>query len=263
MTDCDDVRLEGSTPADAAELDGCSHNTGETESICRPHTGSLEPCSAGSTSSLRAPAATGAEPEPVRHRRADGRARRRRRAAVYYRVADLRTADPDVAANPGCDLGPCCSRRPHGARRAVEVDQIGGTERRGGHRDPGRCRAPSHHDAPAKSFFTPRAAAIRLVLCGTGRSNRYRLDGRGSDDVNEGHGSHATNGPGARRYNIIRSLPSHLVRRGRAATRSCGPARADINEDGGFAGVNTAQRRAPTDVVGGQGIAFNPARHLS
>lgn len=112
-----------------------------------------------------------------------------------------------------------------------------------------------------KVFFT--LGDVNYVCSGsaTSSSNRDVVSTAGHC-VNEGPGAFATNWAFVPAYNNnVRPYGTWTART--LVTTSRWSNQGDINYDGGFAVMNTLNGAHLTDVVGGQGIAFNLARGLS
>lgn len=112
-----------------------------------------------------------------------------------------------------------------------------------------------------KVFFT--LGGVNYVCSGaaTSSTNRDVVTSAGHC-VNEGPGAFATNWAFVPAYaNGSRPYGTWTART--LVTTSAWANQGDINYDGGFAVMNTLGAAHLTDVVGGQGIAFNQARGLS
>jgi hypothetical protein len=112
-----------------------------------------------------------------------------------------------------------------------------------------------------KVFFT--LGGVNYVCSGTATSSSNRdVVTTAGHCVNEGPGAFATNWAFVPAYNSG-SRPYGTWTARTLVTTSAWANQGDINYDGGFAVMNTLNGQHLTDVVGGQGIGFNLARHLS
>ena len=112
-----------------------------------------------------------------------------------------------------------------------------------------------------KVYFTLGGSNYVCSGAATSSSNRDVVTTAGHC-VNEGPGSFATNWAFVPAYNNG-SRPYGTWTARTLVTTSAWANQGDINYDGGFAVMNTLNGSHLTDVVGGQGIAFNQARGLS
>jgi hypothetical protein len=112
-----------------------------------------------------------------------------------------------------------------------------------------------------KVFFTLGGSNYVCSGAATSSANRDVVTTAGHC-VNEGPGAFATNWAFVPAYNNG-SRPYGTWTARTLVTTSAWANQGDINYDGGFAVMNTLNGQHLTDVVGGQGIAFNLARGLS
>lgn len=112
-----------------------------------------------------------------------------------------------------------------------------------------------------KVFFTLGGTNYVCSGAATSSANRDVVTTAGHC-VNEGPGAFATNWAFVPAYNSG-SRPYGTWTARTLVTTSAWANQGDINYDGGFAVMNTLNGQHLTDVVGGQGIAFNLARGLT
>ncbi len=120
--------------------------------------------------------------------------------------------------------------------------------------------AASVTSTTGKVYFTLGGGNYVCSGAATSSSNRSVVTTAGHC-VNEGPGSFATNWAFVPAYNNG-SRPYGTWTARTLVTTSAWANQGNINYDGGFAVMNTLSGRFLTDVVGGQGIAFNLARGL-
>jgi hypothetical protein len=126
---------------------------------------------------------------------------------------------------------------------------------------PGPGPSASITKTTGKVFFTLGGTNYVCSGSATSSSNRDVVSTAGHC-VNEGPGAFATNWAFVPAYNNnVRPYGTWTARS--LVTTSAWANQGDINYDGGFAVMNTLNGAHLTDVVGGQGIAFNLARGLS
>jgi len=121
--------------------------------------------------------------------------------------------------------------------------------------------AASVTSTTGKVFFTLGGSNYVCSGAATSSGNRDVVTTAGHC-VNEGPGAFATNWAFVPAYNNG-SRPYGTWTARTLVTTSAWANLGDINYDGGFAVMNTLNASHLTDVVGGQGIAFNLARGLS
>jgi hypothetical protein len=126
---------------------------------------------------------------------------------------------------------------------------------------PGPTPSASITATTGKVFFT--LGGVNYVCSGSATSSTNRdVVSTAGHCVNEGPGAFATNWAFVPAYNNnVRPYGTWTARS--LVTTSAWANQGDINYDGGFAVMNTLNGAHLTDVVGGQGIAFNLARGLS
>jgi len=204
-----------------------------------------------------APAATGAAQSGADNRGAAVSAAAATTAAAHNRVVSYWTAARMRTAKPA-DLGSTFASLTAPARGTST--KIAGTQ---GKRPtpPGPTPSAAITKTTGKVFFT--LGGVNYVCSGsaTTSSNRDVVSTAGHC-VNEGPGAFATNWAFVPAYNNnVRPYGTWTARS--LVTTSAWANQGDINYDGGFAVMNTLNGAHLTDVVGGQGIAFNLARGLS
>lgn len=121
--------------------------------------------------------------------------------------------------------------------------------------------AASVTSTTGKVYFTLGGGNYVCSGAATSSTNRDVVTTAGHC-VNEGPGAFATNWAFVPAYNNG-SRPYGTWTARTLVTTSAWANSGDINYDGGFAVMNTLNGSHLTDVVGGQGIAFNQARGLS
>lgn len=173
------------------------------------------------------------------------------RVQTYWSSARMR------AAKPG-DLGSGYASSAAPARGSV-VKIAGTTARKP--TPPGPTASPSITKSTGKVFFTLHGTNYVCSGSATSSSNRDVVTTAGHC-VNEGPGAFATNWAFVPAYNNnVRPYGTWTART--LVTTTAWANQGDINYDAGFAVMNTLNGAHLTDVVGGQGIAFNLARGLS
>lgn len=194
--------------------------------------GASDHASAGTP--VASPAATSAgEQERIRH---------------YWTPARMRSATPATADAATASSSTVAK----GGATKVAATRPGG---------PAPVPNASVTSTTGKVFFT--LGGVNYVCSGaaTSSSNRDVVTSAGHC-VNEGPGAYATNWAFVPAYdNGNRPYGTWTART--LVTTSAWANQGDINYDGGFAVMNTLNGAHLTDVVGGQGIAFNLARGLS
>jgi hypothetical protein len=174
-----------------------------------------------------------------------------KRVQAFWSSARMR------AAKPG-DRGSLFASSAATARGTVV--RIAGTKARKP-QPPGPTPSASITATTGKVFFTLGGTNYVCSGSATSSGNRDVVTTAGHC-VNEGPGAFATNWAFVPAYNN-NARPYGTWTARSLVTTSAWANQGDINYDGGFAVMNTLNGAHLTDVVGGQGIAFNLARHLS
>jgi hypothetical protein len=203
-----------------------------------------------------APGATGAT-----HNGADNRSGAVSRAAATTAAAQSRVLSYWTAARMGsarsADVGATFASAAAPARGPST--KIKGTKAK----KPGGGPTPSASitKTTGKVFFT--LGGVNYVCSGSATSSGNKdVVTTAGHCVNEGPGAFATNWAFVPAYNNnVRPYGTWTART--LVTTSAWATQGDINYDAGFAVMNTLNGAHLTDVVGGQGIAFNLARGLS
>jgi hypothetical protein len=202
-----------------------------------------------------APAATGATQSGTDNHGAAISAAAATTAAAQDRVKSYWTAARMSSAKPA-DIGSTFASTAAPARGTST--KIAGTSAR----KPGGGPTPSASiiKSTGKVFFT--LGGVNYVCSGSATSSGNKdVVSTAGHCVNEGPGAFATNWAFVPAYNNnVRPYGTWTARQ--LVTTSAWANQGDINYDGGFAVMNTLNGAHLTDVVGGQGIAFNLARGL-
>jgi hypothetical protein len=202
-----------------------------------------------------APGATGATQSGADNRGAAISAAAATTATAQGRVLSYWTAARMSSAKPA-DIGSTFASAAAPARGTST--KINGTTAR----KPGGGPTPSASitKSTGKVFFT--LGGVNYVCSGSATSSGNKdVVSTAGHCVNEGPGAFATNWVFVPAYNNnVRPYGTWTARR--LVTTSAWANQGDINYDGGFAVMNTLNGAHLTDVVGGQGIAFNLARGL-
>jgi hypothetical protein len=176
-------------------------------------------------------------------------------AAAHVRVVSYWTSARMSSARPA-DIGSTFASAASPAQGTST--KIAGTSAR----KPGGGPTPSAAiiKSTGKVFFT--LGGVNYVCSGSATSSGNKdVVSTAGHCVNEGPGAFATNWAFVPAYNNnVRPYGTWTARR--LVTTSAWANQGDINYDGGFAVMNTLNGAHLTDVVGGQGIAFNLARGL-
>ena len=174
-----------------------------------------------------------------------------RRVTAYWTAARMRTARvadrPSPVAAGSAASAASVERGP--AQRVRPDGPVGTT-----------AAAASTTSTTGKVFFTLGGTDYVCSGAATASANRDVVTTAGHC-VNEGPGAFATNWAFVPAYNYG-SRPYGTWTARTLVTTSAWANSGDINYDGGFAVMNTLNGSHLTDVVGGQGIAFNLARGL-
>jgi hypothetical protein len=202
-----------------------------------------------------APAATGATQSGADSRGAAVSTAAATTSAAQARVVSYWTSARMSSAKPA-DIGSTFASSAAPARGTST--KISGTSAR----KPGGGPTPSASivKTTGKVFFT--LGGVNYVCSGSATSSGNKdVVSTAGHCVNEGPGAFATNWAFVPAYNNnVRPYGTWTARR--LVTTSAWANQGDINYDGGFAVMNTLNGAHLTDVVGGQGIAFNLARGL-
>jgi hypothetical protein len=202
-----------------------------------------------------APGATGATHSGADNRGAAVSAAAATTASAHHRVLSYWTSARMSSAKPA-DIGSTFASTAAPARGTST--KIAGTSAR----KPGGGPTPSAAivKSTGKVFFT--LGGVNYVCSGSATSSGNKdVVSTAGHCVNEGPGAFATNWAFVPAYNNnVRPYGTWTARR--LVTTSAWANQGDINYDGGFAVMNTLNGAHLTDVVGGQGIAFNLARGL-
>ncbi len=174
--------------------------------------------------------------------------------AAAAKVAGYWTSARMHAARVADQPSPASASSGRAARGATQ--QVGTSKPSGG-----SLTAASVTATTGKVFFTLGGTDYVCSGAATSSSNRDVVTTAGHC-VNEGPGAFATNWAFVPAYNNG-SRPYGTWTARTLVTTSAWANSGDINYDGGFAVMNTLNGQHLTDVVGGQGIAFNLARGLS
>ena len=177
-------------------------------------------------------------------------------AAAADRIADYWTADRMRNAKPATK--PAASSASDSTVARGQVTRVP-AKKPGGGTTP--TPAASTVATTGKVFFTLGGQNYVCSGAATSSSNRDVVTTAGHC-VNEGPGAFATNWAFVPAYNNG-SRPYGTWTARTLVTTSAWANQCDLNYDGGFAVMNTLGGSHLTDVVGGQGIAFNLARGLS
>ncbi|MGH8895212.1 MAG: trypsin-like serine peptidase, partial [Actinomycetes bacterium] len=175
------------------------------------------------------------------------------RVATYWTAGRMRTAQPadrPTAANTTSTTSTTSTTVHRGQATTVTARRPGGAP----------VPAASVVNTTGKVFFT--LGGVNYVCSGaaTASTNKDVVTTAGHC-VNEGPGAYATNWAFVPAYNNgARPYGTWTART--LVTTTAWASQGDINYDGGFAVMNTLNGQHLTDVVGGQGVAFNQPRGL-
>jgi len=203
-----------------------------------------------------APGATGAPLSGSENRGGAVSAAAATTATAHARVVSYWTAARMSSAKPA-DVGSTYASAASPAQGTST--KIAGTSAR----KPGGGPTPSAAiiKSTGKVFFT--LGGVNYVCSGSATTSGNKdVVSTAGHCVNEGPGAFATNWAFVPAYNNnVRPYGTWTARR--LVTTTAWANQGDINYDGGFAVMNTLNGAHLTDVVGGQGIAFNLARGLT